>query len=134
MDSSYVNGSFPQKKARYSCRPCGQAYCVFYNYALSFSCKIVKLTVSLWIYICLLCSNVKSIRTALWSVRYFRALENVPVRNSTWREDVWLLSFVVDDTMGTVERVGDDHTSEMESGEEEEVVGGGELTQQLLKG
>lgn len=44
------------------------------------------------------------------------------------------MSFVVDETMGTVERAGDDHTSEMESGDEEEVVGGGELTQQLLKG
>lgn len=38
-------------------------------------------------------------------------------------------------TMGTVERAGDDHnTSEVESGEEEEVVGGGELAQCLIKG
>lgn len=35
--------------------------------------------------------------------------------------------------MGTVERSGDDHTSEMESAEEEEVVGSGELAQHLLK-
>lgn len=41
--------------------------------------------------------------------------------------------FVVDYTMGTVERAGDDHTSEVESGEEEEIVGGGELAQHLMK-
>lgn len=35
--------------------------------------------------------------------------------------------------MGTVERAGDDHTSEVESGEEEEIVGGGELAQHLMK-
>ncbi|XP_026751725.2 nucleosome assembly protein 1-like 1 isoform X1 [Galleria mellonella] len=35
--------------------------------------------------------------------------------------------------MGTVERSGDDHTSEVESGEEEEIVGGGELAQHLMK-
>ncbi|XP_053616237.1 nucleosome assembly protein 1-like 1-A isoform X2 [Plodia interpunctella] len=35
--------------------------------------------------------------------------------------------------MGTVERSGDDHTSEVESGEEEEMVGGGELAQHLMK-
>lgn len=34
--------------------------------------------------------------------------------------------------MGTVERSGDDHTSEVESGEEEEMVGGGELAQHLM--
>ncbi|XP_026736188.1 nucleosome assembly protein 1-like 1 isoform X2 [Trichoplusia ni] len=35
--------------------------------------------------------------------------------------------------MGTVERAGDDHTSEVESGEEEEIVGGGELAHHLMK-
>jgi hypothetical protein len=35
--------------------------------------------------------------------------------------------------MGTVERVGDDHTSEVDSGEEEEIVGGGELAEHLMK-
>ncbi|CAH0397105.1 unnamed protein product [Chilo suppressalis] len=35
--------------------------------------------------------------------------------------------------MGTVERAGDDHTSELESGEEEEIVAGGELAQHLMK-
>ncbi|CAG9782540.1 unnamed protein product [Diatraea saccharalis] len=35
--------------------------------------------------------------------------------------------------MGTVERAGDDHTSEVESGEEEEIVAGGELAQHLMK-
>lgn len=34
--------------------------------------------------------------------------------------------------MGTVERAGD-ATSEVESGEEEEIVGGGELAQHLMK-
>lgn len=35
--------------------------------------------------------------------------------------------------MGTVERAGDDHASDVESGEEEEMIGGGELAQQLMK-
>lgn len=35
--------------------------------------------------------------------------------------------------MGTVERAGDDHTSEVESGDEEEVVRGGDLAQHLIK-
>ncbi|XP_060806366.1 nucleosome assembly protein 1-like 1 isoform X2 [Amyelois transitella] len=35
--------------------------------------------------------------------------------------------------MSAVERSGDDHTSEVESGEEEEMVGGGELAQHLIK-
>lgn len=35
--------------------------------------------------------------------------------------------------MGTVERAGDDHTSEVESGEEEEMVGGDELAKHLMK-
>lgn len=35
--------------------------------------------------------------------------------------------------MGTVERSGDDHTSEVDSGEEEEIVAGGELAQHIMK-
>lgn len=58
----------------------------------------------------------------------------VPLRGGNEASLTDVLYFVVDETMGTVERAGDDHASEMESGEEEEVVGGGELTQQLLKG
>lgn len=45
----------------------------------------------------------------------------------------WLtFDAVLDTKMGTVERAGD-ATSEVESGEEEEIVGGGELAQHLMK-
>lgn len=47
------------------------------------------------------------------------------------RRPLKYLAFVVD--MGTVERAGDDHTSEVESGEEEEIVGGDELAKHLMK-
>lgn len=51
---------------------------------------------------------------------------------STWREDLLIQGFVFLDIMGSVERAGD-ATSEVESGEEEEIVAGGELAAHLMK-